>query len=143
MQIYTRPINHITVSVNDIDTVVKWYTDVLGFGLISDGIMHIKRSNNPSSPIFRIYRDSLREVKLAYIATGNSVSFKVFQFIDPAFQPNAQSFKYNRAGFFHIYVTNSDPDALAETVVRRGSRRQGVTCKIAGGAATCVYVQDP
>lgn len=142
MQVHTRPINHIAVSVNDIDAVVKWYTEVLGFGLIGD-IMHIKRSNDPSSPMFRIYGDSLHEVKLAYMATGNGVGFEVFQFIDPAFQPNARSFEYNRAGLFHICVTDIDPDTLAEEVVRRGGSRQGVTCKIAGGALTCVYVQDP
>jgi len=77
------------------------------------------------------------------MATGNGVGFEVFQFIDPDFKANAVSFEYNRGGFFHICVTDPNPDALAEKVVQNGGKRQGARALVAGGAAICVYVQDP
>ncbi|KAM5354067.1 hypothetical protein ACJ41O_000717 [Fusarium nematophilum] len=114
----------------------------MGFQLIGDHIFHIKRSENPSAAIFAIYGESLNEVKLAYLATGNGVGFEVFQFLDPGFRANTVDFEYNRGGFFHVCVTDPDPDALADKVVRSGGSRQGDTVRV-GGGVTCVYVKDP
>ncbi|KAM0192751.1 hypothetical protein ACHAPI_008111 [Fusarium lateritium] len=101
------------------------------------------RSENPSAAIFAIYGDDLHEVKLAYMATGNGVGFEVFQFLDPGFKKNSVGFEYNRGGFFHVCVTNTDLDALANKVAENGGSRQGVTVKVAGGNVTCAYVKDP
>lgn len=131
------------MSVSDIEAATEWYTRVLGFQVIRDRIFHIKRSEDPSSAIFAIYGDTLKEVKLAYMATGNGIGFEVFQFMDPSFRANAVDFEYNRGGFFHICVTDPDPEALADKVVREGGRRQGVTVKVADGSVTCAYVKDP
>ncbi|KAL0935103.1 uncharacterized protein CTRU02_209694 [Colletotrichum truncatum] len=141
--ILARPINHVAVSVGDIEAVTMWYSQVLGFQIIGNRIFHIKRSENPEAAIFAIYGEALREVKLAYMTTGNSVGFEVFQFLDPAFKANDVDFEYNRGGFFHICVTDPHPDALADKVVQYGGSRQGVTVKVAGGGAACVYVKDP
>lgn len=140
---HARPINHVAISVSDIEAATAWYSRVLGFQVIQDRIFHIKRSEDPSAPIFAIYGESLQEVKMAYMATGNGVGFEVFQFLDPAFKANTVDFEYNRGGFFHICVTDPEPDALADKIVREGGRRQGVTVKVAGGAVTCAYVKDP
>ncbi|KAF6813378.1 hypothetical protein CPLU01_14667 [Colletotrichum plurivorum] len=140
---YARPINHIAISVNDIEAVTKWYSETLGFQVIGNRIFHIKRSKNPSAAIFAIYGEALQEVKLAYMATGNGVGFEVLQFLDPGFKANSVDFEYKCGGFFHVCVTDPHPDALAEKVVRSGGSRQGTTVAVAGGAATCVYVKDP
>jgi catechol 2,3-dioxygenase-like lactoylglutathione lyase family enzyme len=127
--------------VQDVEAVVKWYTDVMGFQLIGSKIVHIKRSEDPSAAIFSIYGSSLQEVKLAYMATGNGVGFEVFQFLDPGFKKLDAEFEYNRGGFFHICVTDSNPEALAETVAKEGGSRIGTTVDL--GIAHCLYVKDP
>ncbi|KAH6971309.1 hypothetical protein EDB80DRAFT_875639 [Ilyonectria destructans] len=96
---YARPTNHVALSVNDIEAVTKWYTDMLGFQIIGGKIMHIKRSETPSAGIFQIYGDSLHEVKLAYMATGNGVGFEVFEFLKPRVQENDVDFEYKPCWF--------------------------------------------
>lgn len=130
------------VSVNDIDAVTKWYKETLGFQVIGGKILHIKRSETPDAPIFAIYGDSLQEVKLAYMATGNGVGFEVFQFINPGFKKTDIDFEYNRGGFFHLCITDAEPGALAERIVSSGGSRVGKPAIVGGGAA-CVYVKDP
>ncbi|KAL2828067.1 Glyoxalase/Bleomycin resistance protein/Dihydroxybiphenyl dioxygenase [Aspergillus pseudoustus] len=147
------PINHVAVSVRDIEAVTAWYTNILGFQLIGNRIFHIKRSESPAAPIFAIYGESLHEVKLAYMATGNGVGFEVFQFVDPPpFEEKPEratsgAFKfqseYRGTGFFHICVTDADPRALAERVVAGGGQRQGEMVRVAAGTASCQYVRDP
>lgn len=123
--------------------MTKWYTSNLGFELIGDKIMHIRRSETPSAPIFAIYSDSLNEVKLAYMPTGNGMGFEVFQFIDPAFAPaSAAGDSSAGGGGFHVCVTDKNPDALADRIVAAGGSRVGTTVRLVGGVV-CLYVKDP
>ncbi|KAJ9143791.1 hypothetical protein NKR23_g6396 [Pleurostoma richardsiae] len=141
-QTHARPINHVAVSVADIEAVTRWYTEIMGFQVIGGKIAHIKRSEAPSAPIFAIYGDSLNEVKLAYMSTGNGVGFEVFEFVDPSFQAAGGGFEYRRGGFFHVCVTDPDPDALVARILRGGGAKIGATVTLVGGV-TCVYVRDP
>lgn len=137
-----RAINHVGVSVPDIEAAVRWYTKVMGFHLLGGKIKHIKRSENADNGIFRIYPSSLREVKLAFMATGNGVGFEIFEFVEPAYQQQ-QDFNYNLGGFFHLCVTDADPDALVAKVVSEGGSAVGEAITNARSQSRCVYCKDP
>ncbi|KAK7423565.1 hypothetical protein QQX98_001023 [Neonectria punicea] len=140
--IHNRVFNHVAVSVCNIEAVVKWYSDLFGFRLLGS-IQHIKRSETPDDAIFGIYPASLNEVKLAWMTTGNGVGFEVFEFVDPKAEPEAKSFEFHKAGFFHVCVTDSDPDALASRVEEAGGRRIGKTMDPLGTGVKCLYLADP
>lgn len=73
-------INRVAVAVPSAAEAVKWYCAQFGFELIGNAISHISRASGPDSGIFRIYPEALNEVKIAYMATGNSVGFEIFEF---------------------------------------------------------------
>lgn len=130
------------MSVPDAEATVQWYARVLGFQLIGK-IVHIKRSENPSDPIFSIYPETLQEVKLAKMATGNGVGFEIFEFVEPKMKP-APVFEYERRGFFHICVTDANPDQLAEKFEAEGGKRIGSKVDPSGrGLIQCQYLYDP
>lgn len=143
IQTHNRPLNHIAVSVPDIEASVKWYTSILGFQLIGNIIHHIKRSTQPNSAIFSIYPSNLQEVKIAYMSTGNGVGFELFEFIDPKSYVPKEEFEYHRGGFFHICVTDSDPEALASKIADNGGRRIGTTVDPVKRDVKCLYAADP
>jgi catechol 2,3-dioxygenase-like lactoylglutathione lyase family enzyme len=132
----------VAVSVADVEAVVDWYSTHLGFRLLGK-IAHIKRSADPGAAIFGIYPSGLNEVKLAYMATGNGVGFEVFQFVDPKPVAAERDFHYERAGFFHVCVTDPDPDALADRVVSAGGSKIGQTVDPGNIGVKCVYLADP
>ncbi|KAL4897971.1 Glyoxalase/Bleomycin resistance protein/Dihydroxybiphenyl dioxygenase [Aspergillus ambiguus] len=137
------PINHVAVSVTDIDEFVRWYSRILGFQLMGR-IRHLKRSDTPQSGLFRIYPTEVNEVKIAHMATGNGVGFEVFEFVDPTPMSAPQSFNHNlKGGFFHICVTDPNPDLLAQKVTDAGGRRIGETVKHETAGFECLYVADP
>lgn len=139
---HNRSFNHVGVSVPDAATVVEWYSRVLGFKLIGP-IVHIKRSENPEDPIFMIYPDTLQEVKLAKMTTGNGVGFEVFEFVTPKMKESA-FFEYERRGFFHICVTDANPDELCKTFEAEGGKRIGAKVDPSGrGMIQCQYLADP
>lgn len=130
------------MSVSDVNATADWYRRVLGFQLLGE-ICHVTRSGNPNDPIFGIYPDTLQEVKMAKMDTGNGVGFEIFEFINPGFKA-AKTFEYERGGFFHICVTDPDPEALAKKFEAEGGRKIGNTVDPSGrGEIVCMYLADP
>lgn len=88
----------------------------------------------------------MRELKFAILASGNSVCIEVFQFIDPAPRPRDEEFEFNRVGFFHICITDPDPDMLVKKIVSAGGKQVGgfmdyTRYGLAGQNG--IYTQDP
>ncbi|KAF9893010.1 hypothetical protein FE257_012421 [Aspergillus nanangensis] len=137
-----RVFNHVAISVPDCKAASTWYNQVFGFQLVGNQIIHIKRSERPDDPIFRIYPASLNEVHMAYMTTGNGVGFEIFEFVDPKVYLPESGFEYNRGGFFHVCVTDSEPDALAAKMVDAGGRRIGETVHPVKDVI-CLYAADP
>lgn len=143
-QQHNRPFNHVGLSVSDIEATVAWYSETVGFRLIGP-IVHIKRSEKPDDGIFQIYPDNLNEVKLAKMTTGNGVGFELFEFINPGFE-SAGTFEqqFQRGGFFHICITDPDPETLAARVKAAGGSQAGKTIDPTGrGEMTVMYLKDP
>lgn len=139
-------INHVAVAVPSAAEAVKWYSAQFGFESIGNPISHISRTSEPEAGIFRIYPETLNEVKIAYMATGNGVGFEIFEF--PQKQEQRQQstnrFQYSRGGFFHICVTDAQPLQLAERVVAAGGQMVGRAVKLGRDASVdCVYAADP
>lgn len=122
--------------------MVSWYTKVMGFQLIGNKIHEIRRSETPDAAIFGIYPQSLQDVKIAYMSTGNGVGFEIFEFTNPAHSKPEKDFEYTRGGFFHVCVTDHDPESLVERVVAEGGSRVGKMVRLVDGIK-CVYVADP
>lgn len=121
-----RPINHIAISCTDIEELIKWYTNVLGFEIIGD-IQHCSRAEDltPFETIFVSYSPLLQELKFAILTTGNGVCIECFQFIDPPPRPREEEFEYTRAGVFHICVTDRNPEILVKKILDEGGRTLG------------------
>jgi catechol 2,3-dioxygenase-like lactoylglutathione lyase family enzyme len=138
-------VNHVAISVPDCDAAVKWYTEILGFRNLRS-VRGTSRSETPSAPIFKIYDGALQEVKIAWLGTGNSIGFEIFEFKDPKYKEMGKAGfgeeKYARGGFFHIGVTAPEPDAVCEKVVKAGGKKIGETVELFDGD-TALYMQDP
>lgn len=108
-----------------------------------------RSADGSDSPIFKIYGNKLNKVKVAWLSTGNSVGFEIFEFIDPPTKTSEETNKnwtleeqYQRGGFFHIAVTAPDPDAVAEAACQDGAVRIGETLTMYDGDKT-LYIRDP
>ncbi|KAE8423566.1 Glyoxalase/Bleomycin resistance protein/Dihydroxybiphenyl dioxygenase [Aspergillus pseudocaelatus] len=145
-QVHNRVINHVALAVCSIEDVIDWYSKIFGFTLVGS-IQHIMRDQDPDAAIFGIYPGHLNEVKLAWLVTGNGVGFELFEFLDPRTQPQSVQETFERRfhcpGFFHICVTDKDPESLAARVKKAGGRQVGVTVDPLKSGVECLYVSDP
>ncbi|KAL1890214.1 hypothetical protein Sste5346_008368 [Sporothrix stenoceras] len=137
------PMNHVGVSVPDLDKAADWYINVLGFHELR-ARSETDRATNPEGGIFQIYPESLQKVRMAYLSAGNGVGFELFEFGSPKMETEQQAnFEqtYFRGGYFHIAVTTPDLESTLEKVVANGGRQIGKTVPIYGHKAA--YIADP
>ncbi|KAF2440517.1 Glyoxalase/Bleomycin resistance protein/Dihydroxybiphenyl dioxygenase [Karstenula rhodostoma CBS 690.94] len=138
--LHNHVINHVAISVPDCNKAVEWYGKVFGFRRIR-GDAVTDRAEAEDAPIFRIYDSKLHKVKIAWLGTGNSVGFEIFEFINPPNQPSP-SFEYAKTGFFHIAVTSPDVAGAIKRVQENGGDQIGETLSM-GPGDKAAYVRDP
>lgn len=141
--------NHIAVAVDDVDKAADWYGKHFGFRRIQNDRMNDQSVDGANNPLYKIYGDSLRKVKIAFLSTGNGVGFEIFQFIDPPTDSAKTITKdwtlqdqYQRGGVFHVAVTAPDPEAVAKRACEDGAVQIGETVTVYDGERA-LYLRDP
>jgi catechol 2,3-dioxygenase-like lactoylglutathione lyase family enzyme len=100
-------INHVGISVGDIDRAVEWYRDVLGFEVLVEAGTHTLSTANGERRK-DVFGPRWREMRLAHLATPSGIGVELFQFVDPPSTPVEDPFEYWRHGIFHLCVTVED-----------------------------------
>lgn len=111
-------------------------------------IQHYNRTDHADAfkYIFISYPETLQELKFAILTSGNNVAIEVFQFIDPVARPRDEAFEFARSGFFHICITDPDPEALVRRVVAAGGKQLGDYMdysRYGHEGHKGIYMQDP
>lgn len=137
------------MAVDDVDKAADWYGKHFGFRRIRSDRVNDQNVDGTNAPLYRIYGESLRKVKIAWLSTGNSVGFEIFQFIDPPTDSAETILKdwtlqnqYQRGGVFHVAVTAPDPEAVARRACEDGAVQIGETVTV-GDDERAVYLRDP
>ncbi|OJZ80147.1 hypothetical protein ASPFODRAFT_76030 [Aspergillus luchuensis CBS 106.47] len=136
-------INHIGMSVHNLDQAIQWYSTVLGFRLLR--CVTRSRAETPKSPIFTMYGPIMQKAKVAFMAAGNSIGFELFEFVDPDFEEPRRSFEegaFTRGGLFHFAITVPDVGALAAKAVENGGRKICDPVKM-GAGEQALHIADP
>jgi catechol 2,3-dioxygenase-like lactoylglutathione lyase family enzyme len=134
-------VNHIGITVPDIDKAIDWYTSVMGFRLIFRRLMQYQ----PQIPEVReIFGPRFVRALQAHLLSANGVGFELFQFVDPPVSEPDERFRYWQTGVFHICVTDPDLEGLVARIVSRGGRqRTKIWNFLPGRPYRLVYCEDP
>ncbi len=146
-----RVINHVAISVTDIDVAMAWYHDVLGFTVIGAATdIIVNNSTSMGILLSQMYGPEMKRVKMGHMTAGNGVGLEFFQFVDPPTQYHNvtsgtnQQFEYTRAGFFHICVTDPNIEDLVQRIVQTGGKQISPVLTIfTNETYHAVYCLDP
>jgi catechol 2,3-dioxygenase-like lactoylglutathione lyase family enzyme len=134
-------VNHVGLTVPDMDRAIAWYGDVLGFRLIYRRMLEYR----PEVPEVReVFGERFRKADQAHLLSANGVGIELFQFIDPPVRPPADNFAYAETGLFHLCVTEPDIDDLVARIVAHGGKqRTGIRAFLPGRPYKLAYCEDP
>ena len=80
--VYPRAINHIAVSVTDLDKAVKWYQEVLGFTVINGPVEFEADDSVPGMVIKDIHGPNFKKMRTVWLSSGNQVGIEIFEYLD-------------------------------------------------------------
>ncbi|MDV6286586.1 VOC family protein [Rhodococcus jostii] len=139
-----RSLNHIGISVPDIQAATAWYRDVLGcYVLVEPG-----EARNDGSHFGNVVKDIFGErfesVLMAHLTTQDGVGIEFFQFKEPANKAPKNNFEYERHGIFHFCLTAPDIEVQAQRIADAGGKQLSkVWTLYANKDYKAVYCQDP
>jgi predicted enzyme related to lactoylglutathione lyase len=133
--------NHVGVTVTDIDKAVEWYTSVFGLELL-EGPMHCTSETVGADRRAQVFGPHWKHMRLAHLITANGTGLELFEFIEPSVKPLDDNFTYWRPGPHHIALTVDDFEGTVQRVKDRGGVLRTDVFDVWGGAYI-VYLSDP
>jgi catechol-2,3-dioxygenase len=148
---FPRPMNHIGISVTDIDVAMNWYHRILGFTVISAPVdIAINNATSIGRLLGQMYGPEMKRVKMGHMTASNGIGLEFFQFVDPPTRrqnisnQSGQKFDYTQAGFFHICITDPNPEELVKRIVETGGQQISPVLNIFPDETyQAVYCLDP
>jgi catechol 2,3-dioxygenase-like lactoylglutathione lyase family enzyme len=106
-------VNHVGVTVPDIDAAFAWYRDVLGLyphvppmDLADDG-------SHFGNLVSNLFGPDLHAMRIAHLTAADGLGVELFQFTSPATEVPDRTFACWRSGIFHFCLTVEDVTATA------------------------------
>ena len=97
---YPRTMNHVAVSVLDLDEAIQWYTEVLGFNLVKEPMEGVADDTHIGRLFQDVFGQNFKKLRLAHLSFGNQVGFEIFEFLEPKEEQRQNNFEYWKTGFF-------------------------------------------
>lgn len=138
-QTYARPISHVGLTVQDLDTAVDWYGEVLGFELLASPHTVTREDGAEWEHVSSILGVEFDRLTVAHMTTTNDVGFELFEFAASLEGPTSPE----STGFNHVGVVDPDVGGLASRIDDAGGSRLSERLERSADGPKVVYCADP
>jgi len=144
-----KAVNHVAVTVTDIQKAMKWYRDVMGMTVLAEpmeisGIPLKEKDKHISNLVRTVFGQNLGKFLICHLVSSNGVGIELFEFIEPKTERRKENFDYWKTGFFHISVTEPEIEKMAEKIDSSGGKRRTKVLELfpRSGKKIC-FCEDP
>lgn len=142
--VYPKMINHIAVSVTDLDQAIKWYEKVLGFTMVRGPVEFIADDSLTGRAVRDIHGPDLKKMRMAWLSSGNQVGFEIFEYVEPKAQRRKENFEYWKSGFTHICITDPNIEDICKKISETGGKQRTNLWEIVPDKGyKVVFCEDP
>ena len=102
--VYPKIINHVAISVPDLEKAVIWYTQVLGFTVIKHAAEFVADNTLKGRAVKDIHGTKLKKMKMAWLSSANQVGFEIIEYVEPKAEKRQDNFEYLEIrNYPHLY----------------------------------------
>jgi catechol 2,3-dioxygenase-like lactoylglutathione lyase family enzyme len=134
-------VNHIGITVPDLDAAASWYCTTFGLRLV-EGPEDASLRTPGASRRLDVFGDRWGAMRVVHLLADNGAGIELFEFLDPPYEPVEDTFAYWRAGVSHIAFTVDDIDRVSDEIVRTGGRTRSEVHHLHGHCRVR-YCEDP
>ena len=140
---YPRALSHFGISVPNIEKAIKFYQDVFNWIIIKGPIIVKENENNEMSTLMSTtIGEGFKELKVAYLITGEGIGVEIFELNQSLNKPNKYDFW--KTGIFHISVRTPQIEETSKKLIEHGGKAKSKIHNIsADGKNKIQYVEDP
>jgi len=120
--IYPNVVNHIRISVSDLEKAIDFYREIFGFNIIKGPINIVSDTPGIGLICKNIFGPRFKEAKIVWLSSGNNIGLEILQFIDPKAELRSDNFEYWKSGFFHVCITNPNIGDLCNKISEKGGK---------------------
>ncbi|PRX55370.1 VOC family protein [Flagellimonas meridianipacifica] len=140
----TIAINHVGLTVSNIEEAIDWYSRVFGFELIIGPLPLQADDSHFGQLALDILGSRLNSGQFAHLKTGNGVGIELFSFDDPEAGRKDDNMEYWKNGIFHFAITDPNPEEVSKRILANGGKQRTKLWDIfPGGDRQLVYCEDP
>ena len=145
MIVYPKTINHIAVSVTNLDKAVKWYQEVFGFNVINGPVEIVADDSALGMVVKDIHGPNFKKMRVVWLSSGNQVGIEIFEYLDPKAERRINdNYEYWKSGFFHICVTDPNIEELCRKISETGGKQRSKIWDIAPSKGHKIaFCEDP
>lgn len=140
---YPRTFSHIGLSVGDVEAAVKFYTEVLGWYVVTEPTTITEDDSAIGVMCSDVFGPGWGSFRIAHLSTGDRIGVEIFEF--PNHETPENNFEYWKTGIFHFCVQDPDVEGLAERIVAAGGKQRMPVREYFPGEKPfrMVYMEDP
>jgi catechol 2,3-dioxygenase-like lactoylglutathione lyase family enzyme len=90
--VYPKTINHIAVSVPNLEEAMKWYTEILGFSIIKQAVEFVADDSLIGIAVKDIHGPKLKKMRMAWLSSANQVGLEIFEYVEPKAESRTDNF---------------------------------------------------
>jgi predicted enzyme related to lactoylglutathione lyase len=135
-------INHVGITVGDLDAGVQWYSAVFGLTVLA-GPTETGLAGDARARRLDIFGPRWGGMRLAHLIDDSGVGIEMFEFIKPPTVIADEPFAYWRTGLWHVAFTVEDLEATREKITELGGRARTGIYKLGNSGCHVCYCEDP
>jgi catechol 2,3-dioxygenase-like lactoylglutathione lyase family enzyme len=116
-------INHIAISVPDLEKGLKWYQEVMGFTIVRGPIELTSDDIHVGKALKNIFGPKFKKLRIVWMSSANNIGVEIFQFIQPKQLVEKKQIEYWTGGVIHIAVTERNIEDLLSKVIKAGGKQ--------------------
>ena len=134
-------INHIGITVADIDAAVDFYTRAFDLTVLV-APFDASAETDGAERRFDVFGARWKHMKLAHLVNTEGAGFEIFQFVEPPVAVREEGFDYWNTGISHLALTVDDLEGTIARIAELGGRARSGIHELPSGARVC-YCADP
>lgn len=116
-------INHIAISVPNLEKGIDWYQEVMGFTIVRGPAELTSNDIYIGKALKNIFGSPFKRLRIAWMSSANNVGIELFQFIQPEQLAQKKQVEYWEGGIIHIAVTERNIEELLSKVIKSGGKQ--------------------